>query len=61
MKIPSNLKCESKMFCIRLVRTLQAAIKEHCYRCMNIPPTPRTMDCGLEDCPLHEYRPWGNR
>jgi len=61
MRIASNLRTQPKNVSIRLIRAMQKAIKEHCYRCMNIPPTPRTMDCELEDCPLYEYRPWGNR
>jgi len=59
MKIPKNLKrSTSKYQCIRIIRYLQKLIKENCYRCMNIPPTSRILDCKLESCSLYSVRPW---
>ena len=67
MKIPSNLKRETKSTLISLIREMEEAIKKECYRCMCISPQDayaKIKDCGglhLEEgnCPLYEFRPWG--
>lgn len=66
MEIPSNLKSKevSKAQCIRIIRSMERAIRDECFECVQARSIRRTRVCpgarlpsSGERCPLYDFRP----
>jgi len=55
MKKANNLKAFKKNQLIKIIRSLEKAIKLNCYDCQG---GQKRLDCKLRGCSLYPFRPW---